>query len=618
MDTPILQIKDVSIDLVRRGESRPVLRHVSFDLNEQQVLGIIGESGSGKTVLARLAIGAANPPLQVRQGLVLYRGRDLLSLDRGEIQRLRGREFGYIGNNPGTVLDPTIPVGEQIVEKLSAVEPGISRTKAVARTIELFDAVRLPSPKARFHEFPFQYSGGMMQRALIVDALITNPAFLIADNVTQPLDVTIAAQIIRLMQDLREKFRTAIIFVSTSLGIVREIAEEVIVLSEGEIVERGAPDRLIGAPVHRYSKQLIERIPRIWTSSERHRPLAPAGSKAMLQVKDAYKTYHVPNPNTFFGYNAVEAVRGVSFEVMEGENFGIVGESGCGKSTLSRLLSWVEEPDRGRIFFEGSDIAAMDRRQLLQLRRRFQLLLQDPYNAMPPHMPVGRTIAEPLRIHGLGSRKEVREHVLSVMNEVGLPSSLHESFLMGLSAGQLQRVNLARALVLKPQLLILDETLSALDQVEQWRLLEIFERLQAEYGFTYIFISHDLAMVRRACSRIAVMYLGKIVEIADNETVFFDPGHPYTRALLSAVPTIEQRRYNTKECLLEGEPPSPINIAPGCTFRPRCPLAFERCRTEEPPLFIRATGGRSACFLASPAGDQGASSSIPARIVAHG
>ena len=618
MDTPILRIKDVSIDLVRRGESRPVLRHVSFDLNEQQVLGIIGESGSGKTVLARLAIGAANPPLQVRQGLVLYRGRDLLSLDRGEIQRLRGREFGYIGNNPGTVLDPTIPVGEQIVEKLSAVEPGISRTEAVARTVELFDAVRLPSPKARFHEFPFQYSGGMMQRALIVDALITNPAFLIADNVTQPLDVTIAAQIIRLMQDLREKFRTAIIFVSTSLGIVREIAEEVIVLSEGEIVERGAPDRLIGAPVHRYSKQLIERIPRIWTSSERHRPLAPAGSKPMLQVKDAYKTYHVPNPNTFFGYNAVEAVRGVSFEVMEGENFGIVGESGCGKSTLSRLLSWVEEPDRGIIFFEGSDIAAMDRRQLLQLRRRFQLLLQDPYNAMPPHMPVGRTIAEPLRIHGLGSRKEVREHVLSVMNEVGLPSSLYESFLMGLSAGQLQRVNLARALVLKPQLLILDETLSALDQVEQWRLLEIFERLQAEYGFTYIFISHDLAMVRRACSRIAVMYLGKIVEIADNETVFFDPGHPYTRALLSAVPTIEQRRYNTKECLLEGEPPSPINIAPGCTFRPRCPLAFERCRTEEPPLFIRAAGGRSACFLASPAGDQGASSSIPARIVAHG
>ena len=618
MDTPILQIKDVSIDLVRRGESRPVLRHVSFDLNEQQVLGIIGESGSGKTVLARLAIGAANPPLQVRQGLVLYRGRDLLSLDRGEIQRLRGREFGYIGNNPGTVLDPTIPVGEQIVEKLSAVEPGISRTKAVARTVELFDAVRLPSPKARFHEFPFQYSGGMMQRALIVDALITNPAFLIADNVTQPLDVTIAAQIIRLMQDLREKFRTAIIFVSTSLGIVREIAEEVIVLSEGEIVERGAPDRLIGAPVHRYSKQLIERIPRIWTSSERHQPLAPAGSKPMLQVKDAYKTYHVPNPNTFFGYNAVEAVRGVSFEVMEGENFGIVGESGCGKSTLSRLLSWVEEPDRGTIFFEGSDIAAMDRRQLLQLRRRFQLLLQDPYNAMPPHMPVGRTIAEPLRIHGLGSRKEVREHVLSVMNEVGLPSSLYESFLMGLSAGQLQRVNLARALVLKPQLLILDETLSALDQVEQWRLLEIFERLQAEYGFTYIFISHDLAMVRRACSRIAVMYLGKIVEIADNETVFFDPGHPYTRALLSAVPTIEQRRYNTKECLLEGEPPSPINIAPGCTFRPRCPLAFERCRTEEPPLFIRAAGGRSACFLASPAGDQGALSSTPARIVAHG
>jgi peptide/nickel transport system ATP-binding protein len=598
MPSAILEIKDVSIDLIRRGESRPVLRNISMELSERQALGVIGESGSGKTVLARLAIGAANPPLVVRQGEVLYRGRDLLKLDRTEIQRLRGREFGYIGNNPGTVLDPTIPVGEQIVEKLSAVEPGISRADAVRRTVELFEAVRLPSPKARFHEFPFQYSGGMMQRALIVDALITNPAFLIADNVTQPLDVTVAAQIIRLMQDLREQFSTAIIFVSNSLSVVREFADEVIVLSAGEIVERNRPGQLIEAPAHRYSKQLIERIPRIWATSVSP-PQAPPGAKPMLKVNDVYKTYRVPDPNTFFGHNNIEAVRGVSFEVMAGENFGIVGESGCGKSTLSRLLSWVEEPDRGKIFFDGVDISGMGRRELLDLRRRFQLLLQDPYNAMPPHMPVGRTIAEPLRIHGLGSRKEVREHVLAIMNEVGMPPSLYESFLFGLSAGQLQRVNLARALVLKPHLLILDETLSALDQVEQWRLLELFERLQGNYGFTYIFISHDLAMVRRACSRIAVMYLGRIVEIADNETVFFNPGHPYTRALLSAVPTIEQRRYDPRECLLEGEPPSPMNIPPGCSFRPRCPLAFDRCAREDPPLFDRAAGGRSACFLAN-------------------
>jgi peptide/nickel transport system ATP-binding protein len=214
-------------------------------------------------------------------------------------------------------------------------------------------------------------------------------------------------------------------------------------------------------------------------------------------------------------------------------------------------------------------------------------------------MPVGRTIAEPLYIHGVANRKEARERVLAVMNEVGLPASLHDNLLIGLSAGQRQRINLARALVLEPRLLILDETLSALDQVEQSRLLEIFDRLQAEHGFTYIFISHDLAMVRRACTRIGVMYLGKVVEIADNHTVFFNPGHPYTKALLSAVPTIEPRRYDAKECLLEGEPPSPINIPPGCSFKPRCPLAFERCWTEEPALIERKAGGKSACFWAN-------------------
>jgi len=599
MAEPILQVRDVCVDLVRAGQARPVLRNISFDLAERQALGIIGESGSGKTVLSRVVIGAVSPPLRAVKGEVLYRGANLLEMNRADIQRLRGKEFGYIGNNPGGTLDPTIPVGEQIVEKLRAVEPKLSRKEAVERTITLMAAVRLPRPETRFHEFPFQYSGGMMQRALIVDALVTNPAFLIADNVTQPLDVTIAAQIIRLMHDLREDFRTAIIFVSSSLAVVREIADDIIVLNEGEIVERTTPEQMIRAPSHEYSRRLLERIPRIWTAEVKSVAPPTDRDRAILRVDDVHKTYRVPDPSRFFGHNRVEAVRGVSFEVKAGENFGIVGESGCGKSTLSRLLSWVEEPDKGTIHFEDADIAKMNRRKLLDLRCQFQLLLQDPYNAMPPHMPVGRIIAEPLLVHRQGSRKEVREHVLEVMNEVGLAASLYESLLVGLSAGQRQRINLARALVLRPRLLILDETLSALDQVEQSRLLEIFERLQAEHGFTYIFISHDLAMVRRACSRIAVMYLGKIVELADNQTVFFNPGHPYTKALLSAVPTIEQRRYDTKECLLEGEPPSPIDIPPGCSFKPRCPLAFERCWNEEPALIERQARGHSACFWAN-------------------
>ena len=603
MAGPLLDVRGISVDLVRRGGSEPILRDVSFDLRERQVLGIIGESGSGKTVLSRVLVNAIAEPLAITAGSVDYRGRDLLAIDTDEMQSLRGREIGYIGSDPGSALDPTIPVGRQIVEKLRAVEPGKSRQEARERALDVLRAVRMPRPENRFDEFPFQYSGGMMQRALIVDALVTNPAFLIADNVTQQLDVTVAAQIIRLMHDLRDQMDTAIIFISSSLAVVREIADDIIVLQEGRIIERSTPRSIISAPEHDYSKRLLERIPRIWAVEERAAPKTEDAA-ALLQVDDVYKTYRVSDPSRFFGHNDVEAVRGATFDVKAGENFGIVGESGCGKSTLSRLLSWIEAPDKGSISFEGDDVAGMNRRRLLDLRRRFQLLLQDPYNAMPPHMPVGRTILEPLLIHGGLGRRAMRDRVREVMDEVGLPAELYHHLQVGLSAGQRQRINLARALVLEPHLLILDETLSALDQVEQSRLLEIFDKLQAEHGFTYIFISHDLAMVRRACTRIAVMYLGKIVELADNHSVFFNPGHPYTKALLSAVPTIEERRYDAEECLLEGEPPSPIGIPPGCSFNSRCPLAFDRCVSEEPALVERGDDRLSACYWANAADDE--------------
>lgn len=604
MAQPLLDVRGISVDLVRRGGREPILRDVSFELRERQVLGIIGESGSGKTVLSRVLVNAVAEPLAIAAGSVDYRGRDLLSIGADEMQALRGREIGYIGSDPGSALDPTIPVGHQIVEKLRAVRPDTSRQEARARALEVLRAVRMPRPEHRFDEFPFQYSGGMMQRALIVDALVTNPAFLIADNVTQQLDVTVAAQIIRLMRDLRDQIDTAIIFISSSLAVVREIADDIIVLQEGRIIERSTPGAIVSAPAHDYSKRLLERIPRIWAVEERAAPKAAGAAAPILQVNDVYKTYRVNDPARFFGHNDVEAVRGVTFDVQAGENFGIVGESGCGKSTLSRLLSWIEAPDKGAISFEGSDVARMNRRRLLELRHRFQLLLQDPYNAMPPHMPVGRTILEPLLIHGGLGRRAMRDRVLEVMDEVGLPRALYDHLQVGLSAGQRQRINLARALVLEPRLLILDETLSALDQVEQSRLLEIFDRLQAEHGFTYIFISHDLAMVRRACTRIAVMYLGKIVELADNHSVFFNPGHPYTKALLSAVPTIEERRYDARECLLEGEPPSPIGIPPGCSFNSRCPLAFDRCTSEEPALAERGDGRMSACYWANAGDDE--------------
>ncbi|HEX3982161.1 MAG TPA: ABC transporter ATP-binding protein, partial [Acidisoma sp.] len=274
---------------------------------------------------------------------------------------------------------------------------------------------------------------------------------------------------------------------------------------------------------------------------------------------------------------------------------------GCGKSTLSRLLSWVEVPDAGAILFEGRNIAEMTGRERFAMRRGFQLLLQDPYNCLPPHLPVGRSIGMALAIHGVG-QKEIAARVKDAMAEVGLSQDELHRLPVGMSAGQRQRVNIARALVLEPKLLILDETLSALDPVEQGRLLNLFERLQARHSLTYLFISHDLAMVRRVCTRIAVMYLGKMVEIADTGGVFYEPGHPYTKALLSAVPTLDERPYRTEDVLLDGEPPSPIDLPPGCSFTARCPEAITTCRLREPPLWTRHPGRLAACHVTAPSG----------------
>lgn len=592
---PIIRVENLSVLLEGVGAPRPVLSDISFDVAPRSVLGIIGESGSGKTVLSSALVNWIKPPLRVTSGKVFYQGRDLLALPEEAMATLRGREIAYIGANPTIALDPTIPVGHQIVEKLLEVEPGLSQADARKRVIDTLDAVRIPSAARRFDEYPFQFSGGMMQRAMIVDALVSNPKLLIADNITQPLDVTVAAQIIRLLRDLQSDFETSIVFISSALGVVTDIADDVIVINAGRIVERQQAARIATIPEHAYTRDLIAKVPRLWASAEVPEP--PASRDIVLEVRDVERTYVVPDRTKLFGENHVRAVRGVSFDVKRGESFGLIGESGCGKSTLSRLLSSIEQPDKGSIKVEGRDIAGLKGKPLLAMRRRFQLLLQDPYNAVPAHASIGRTIEEPLRIHGLASGAALKHRVRDVMSEVGLSPDLYDSLPVGLSAGQRQRINIARALILEPSLMILDETLSALDQVEQARLLALFETLQQRHGITYLYISHDLAMVRRVCARIGVMYLGRIVELADNRTIFENPGHPYTRTLLSSILTVEPKPFRPETYLLEGEPPDPIHIPASCSFRTRCPFAFERCATDDPWLTADADGNGTACHL---------------------
>lgn len=590
----LLSVRDLTVKAETDGTSRTILDGINFDLSPRQILSVIGESGSGKTVLARTLASWLPPPLRVTGGSVHFRGKNLIS-DPKFAKSLSGREIAYIGGNPAGALDPTMIVGAQLVEKLRAVRPDISKSDARDKAIALLGAVKIPAAERRFHEYPFQYSGGMMQRAMIVDALISDPALLIADSITQPLDVTVAAQILKLMRELNSEFSTAILFICSSLPVACEAADEVMVLHEGKVVERQVPGELIAHPQHAYTKDLIRELPTLWAEGKSEEA-APATRKqqAIMSVHGVAKHYETHGKS---GRALVQAVRNVEFDVFPGDNFGIVGESGCGKSSLMRLLTGLERPDAGTIHFKGENIGQATPKRLRQLRRKFQLVLQDPYGSLPPQSSIGSILEEPLIIHKIGNRAERRERARAIMAEVGLPNNIYDRLPTGLSAGQRQRLNVGRAMILEPELLIMDETLSALDQTEQAKLLELFQRLQEEHGFTYIFISHDLTMVRQVCSRIAVMYLGETVEVAPNERLFFDPGHPYSRALLSAAPTLEKRRYSPEDCLLEGEPPSPIHLPKGCAFANRCPHAFDRCRMENPSLVLRGDHALAACFL---------------------
>lgn len=600
MSAPLLAVEGLSVSVCRPGQAAvPVVESVSFDMRPREAVAIVGRSGAGKSVLARSLLGWIEPPLIVVGGRIDFARVDMLSGNARALREVRGRRMSYIGSDPTTIFDPTVPVGRQIVEKLRAVDEGISRRAARDRVLELFDLVRIPEASLRFDDLPNRYSGGMIQRAAIVDALVADVDLLVADNVTQSLDVTIAAQIIRLFEDLRAKLQTAIIFVSSSLPVVRNFADRLFVLDRGRIVERNTTQALIDAPASPSSRALLASIPRIWSVSP---PSAAGKSQCVLAADELTRTYRLRDRRTWFGTIGVQAVRGVSFTVHRGESLGIVGESGCGKSTLLRLLTWLEAPDSGELMVDGMRLSSLTAQQRFDLRARVQLVLQDPYESIPAHWTIGRVVSEPLLLHRRLTRRALRQRVESILAEVGLDPALYDRLPAGLSAGQRQRVNLARALVLEPALLLLDETLSALDATEQKRMIELFESLQASRGITYVSISHDLSMVRRFCSRVAVMYLGRIVEIGDNNALFREPRHPYTRALLAAAPTIEPSPYRDEATyLLEGEPPSPVRLPQGCSFANRCPIAGPVCRAIDPPLMPASNGALAACHFANAA-----------------
>lgn len=605
----LLEVCDLSVETLAAGpggQPRRVLDGASFSLARKQLLGVIGESGAGKTVLARALAGGLPAGLRVCAGSVHYLGQDLAQLPAQQLARLRGNAIGYVGADPTRALDPTMSIGSQLLEKLRAVRPLLSRSEAQERVLEMLAAVRIPAPGRRAREYPFQFSGGMMQRVMLADALISEPALLIADSITQALDVTIAAQMLTILRELMQRFDTAIVFVSASLPLVASVADRVLVLQSGRVIESSTTAAVLHAPAQAYTQSLLAKIPAIWSlaagaeggHSGHSGHSGPCSGSALLEVQQVSKSYAVRNRSAFNRVHRVRAVRNVSFTVYQGESLGLVGESGCGKSSLTRLLTMLEKPDSGSVRFAGQDLAHLGRAALRTLRCQFQLLLQDPYSCLPPGRRIGSIIMEPLAIHRLAGGRAARQRALAVMDEVGLDPRLFDELPLSLSGGQRQRINIARALVLAPRLLILDETLSSLDQLEQARLLDLFAELQREHGLTYVYVSHDLALVRRACNRVAVMYLGELVELCANEPLYRDPGHPYSRALLSAIATLEPNPFRAADCLLDGEPPSPIDLPAGCGFANRCPQAQAQCRATAPPEVERGQGNRARCFLA--------------------
>jgi oligopeptide/dipeptide ABC transporter ATP-binding protein len=585
------------------GEVHAV-RDLSFELEAGETLGIVGESGSGKsqTVLSLLGLLAANGRAT---GSALFELRDLLALRERERRAIRGRKISMIFQDPMTSLNPYLTIAAQMVQVVRAHER-VSGKAARSRCIEMLEAVAIPEAAARFDRYPHELSGGMRQRVMIATSLLLGPKILIADEPTTALDVTVQAQILELMKDLKRRYGTSIILITHDLGVIAGVADRMLVMHGGELKEQGKVDELFYRPQHEYTRALLAAVPRL------DAPLAPAarggGSGSAAEREEAGRAgngairsapastaplidvvglkVHFPVAGAGWSRRTLKAVDGVDLALASGETLGIVGESGSGKSTLARAILKLVPASAGRIAVLGRDLASLTRAELRPLKRDLQVVFQDPLAALNPRMTVGSIVAEPLWTHKPElPAAAVRADVVEVLRRVGLTGRELNRYPHEFSGGQCQRIGIARALVLKPKVVVCDEPVSALDVSIQAQIVGLLLELRRELDLAFIFIAHDLAVVRRISDRVLVLYLGRVMEVASSADLYAHPRHPYTRALISAVPLPDPRaeRERPRE-ILRGELPSPIHPPSGCRFRTRCPHAIDRCGREVPEL----------------------------------
>ena len=554
-DAPVLTVEGLTVVVGGDGGEHPVVSDLSFTLRRGEILALAGESGSGKSMTSLAIMGLLpRPAAKIGAGSIRMGDVDLATLSERRMRHIRGNRIAMIFQEPMTSLNPVLTIGRQLIEAIQAHEP-LSRTAARMQAIAALEAVRIPDAAGRLSQYPHELSGGMRQRVMIAMALALKPDVLIADEPTTALDVTVQAQILQLLKDLQKETGTAIILITHDMGVVAETADRVIILRDGRMVEENDIKALFSAPSAPYTRELLAAVPRMGTRA--HVPTLPPRGSSLLQARDL--TVRFDLHGGFFGRvdRRVHAVEGISFDIGRKETFSLVGESGCGKSTTAKAIAGLV-PYEGDLTLEGRAMKGGDAKQRLALRRDIQMIFQDPFASLDPRMRVGDLVREPLDIHKIGAAAERRDRVAELFRRVGLSPDQMTRYPHEFSGGQRQRICIARALTLRPKLIVADESVSALDVSVQARVLDLLKELQSEYGISYLFISHDMAVVENISDRMAVMYLGQIVEMGSCAQIFSDPRHPYTQRLIDAVPVPDPTRIRAAFRRLEGEIPSPV------------------------------------------------------------
>ncbi len=528
----VLAVKGLTVRLPKNMERTHAVENISFDLHSGEILCIIGESGSGKSVTANAIMGLLAPAIQVTAGSIWFKGMDLIRTDEETLRGLRGRAVSIIFQDPLSALNPLMTIGDQIAEVMEAHRIGTGESRA-KKVLELLDEVGLPDPALLRHQYPFRLSGGQRQRVMIAMALALDPDVLIADEPTTALDVTTQAQILDLIRKIQRRKNMSVMFITHDFGVVAELADRVIVMEKGNLVEEGTAAGVLNHPVHPYTKRLIAAVPRM-RAKDRD---AMADTPVVLEVHKLSKTYSGAG-GLFTKGRTVKAVNDVSFSIRKGRTLGIVGESGSGKSSLGRVLLKLLEPDGGKILFDGRDIAPLSSAEFRPLRPYIQMIFQDPFASLNPRHTIGRILTVGPVAHGL-SIHEAKAKALRLLALVGLDEGSYERFPHEFSGGQRQRVGIARALMFDPVLLVADEAVSALDVSIQAQILELLTRIQKEMKVAMVFITHDLRVASQICDEIAVMYKGEVVEQGPPSQIFRAPIHDYTRRLVSAIPGSE-------------------------------------------------------------------------------